>query len=223
MDRRAAPNPTVDVVLPVLNEVEALPWVLSRFPDGYRPLVVDNGSDDDSAALAARLGATVVQEPQRGFGAACWRGLVSATSDIVAFMDCDGSLDPQQLSLVIEPIRNGRADLALGRRRALPGAWPVHARVANRALALELRRRSGTRLQDIGPLRAAHRRSLLDLGLADRRFGWPLEMVVKAAHADWRIAEVAVDYRPRAGGRSKVSGNLRGSLCAMRDMAAVLR
>jgi glycosyltransferase involved in cell wall biosynthesis len=213
----------VDVILPVLNEVEALPWVLSRFPAGYRPLVIDNGSDDGSAGVAARLGATVIQAPERGFGAACWRGLVSATSDIVAFMDCDGSLDPRQLPVVVEPIRQGHADLMLGRRRALPGAWPAHARVANRALALELRRRSGTRLHDIGPLRAAHRRSLLDLGLADRRFGWPLEMVVKAAQADWRIAEVAVDYRPRVGGRSKVSGSLRGSLRAARDMAAVLR
>jgi dTDP-L-rhamnose 4-epimerase len=213
----------VDVILPVLNEVEALPWVLSRFPAGYRPLVVDNGSDDGSARVAARLGASVVEEPLRGFGAACWRGLVSAGSDIVAFMDCDGSLDPRRLPVVVEPIRHGHADLMLGRRRALPGAWPAHARVANHALALELRRRSGTRLHDIGPLRAAHRLALLDLGLADRRFGWPLEMVVKAAQANWRIAEAAVDYRPRAGGRSKVSGDLRGTLRAMRDMAAVLR
>jgi dTDP-L-rhamnose 4-epimerase len=213
----------VDVILPVLNEVEALPWVLSRFPAGYRPLVVDNGSDDGSAELATQLGATVVAEPLRGFGAACWRGLVSATTDVVAFMDCDGSLDPRQLPDVVAPIVHSHADLVLGRRRALPGAWPAHARVANRALALELRRRTGTRLHDIGPLRAARRRELLDLELVDRRFGWPLEMVVKAAQADWRIAEVAVEYRPRSGGRSKVTGSLRGTLRAMRDMAAVLR
>jgi glycosyltransferase involved in cell wall biosynthesis len=213
----------IDVILPVLNEVAALPSVLSRFPAGYRPLVVDNGSDDGSGQLAAELGATVVSEPLRGFGAACWAGLVNARSDLVAFMDCDGSLDPRELPLLAEPVLRDRADLTLGRRRAEPGAWPAHARLANRALAFELRRRAGIRVYDLGPMRVARRQALIDLDLADRRFGWPLEMVVKAAQANWRIAELPVSYRRRAGGRSKVSGSVRGTLRAVRDMAAVLR
>lgn len=213
----------IDVILPVLNEVEALPGVLSRFPPGYRPLVVDNGSDDGSGQLAAELGATVVSEPLRGFGAACWAGLVNAGSDLVAFMDCDGSLDPRELPLLAEPVQRDRADLALGRRCAAAGAWPAHARLANRALAFELRRRAGIRVRDLGPMRVARRQALLELELADRRFGWPLEMVVKAAQADWRIIELPVSYRRRVGGRSKVSGSVRGTMRAVRDMAGVLR
>ena len=103
------------------------------------------------------------------------------------------------------------------------GAWPLHARLANRALALELRRRAGIRSRDIGPMRCARREALLGLGLADRGSGWPLEMVVRAHAAGWRIGEVPVSYRPRAGGRSKVSGTVRGTIKAARDMGAVLR
>jgi dTDP-L-rhamnose 4-epimerase len=114
------------------------------------------------------------------------------------------------------------ADLVLGARHAEPGAWPLHARVANRALTLELRRRSGVALTDLGPMRTARRAALLDLGLADRRFGYPLEMVVRAAAAGWRIAEVPVPYRRRAG-RSKVTGTVRGTARTVRDMALVLR
>jgi glycosyltransferase involved in cell wall biosynthesis len=216
----------IDVILPVLNEVEALPGVLSRFPPGYRPLVVDNGSDDGSGQLAAKLGATVVSEPLRGFGAACWAGLVNAGSDLVAFMDCDGSLDPRELPRVTDPVTNHTVDLMLGARRPTTlAAWPWHARLANRALALELTRRSpagAPRLTDIGPMRAANRGALLDLGLRDRRFGWPLEMILKAAAAAWRIGETPVIYRPRAAGESKVSGSLTGTVKAIRDMGALL-
>jgi glycosyltransferase involved in cell wall biosynthesis len=210
-----------DVVLPVLDERDALPWVLERMPAGYAPIVVDNGSSDGSGALAARLGARVVTEPQPGFGAACWAGLRAAEAEVVCFMDCDASFDPRQLPRVADPVAGGRADLVLGARAAGAGAWPAHARIANAALAWELRRRTGTPLRDLGPMRAARRTALLGLGLRDRRFGWPLEMVLRAAAAGWRIDEVVVDCHPRAG-RSKVTGTVRGTVRAVRDMAAVL-
>jgi glycosyltransferase involved in cell wall biosynthesis len=208
-----------DVILPVLDEREALPWVLARMPAGYEPIVVDNGSRDGSGALAERLGARIVREHARGFGAACFAGLLAARADVVCFMDCDASLDPRDLPLVAEPVAGGDADLVLGARR---GAGPVHARLANRALAFELRRRTGARLTDLGPMRAARREALLALGVRDRRFGWPLEMVLRAGAAGWAIEEVEVGYHPRAG-RSKVTGTIRGTARAVRDMAAVLR
>jgi glycosyltransferase involved in cell wall biosynthesis len=208
-----------DVILPVLDERAALPGVLSRLPSGYEPIVVDNGSSDGSGALARRLGAMVVDEPVPGFGAACFAGLLAARADVVCFMDCDGSLDGCDLPAVADPVTAGDADLVLGARR---GSSPLHARVANRALALELRRRSGLRLTDIGPMRAARREPLLALGIVDRRFGWPLEMVLRAAHAGWTVREVAVGHHPRVG-RSKVTGTARGTARAVRDMVAVLR
>lgn len=211
-----------DVLLPVLDEADAIPWVLERMPDGYRPIVVDNGSSDGSARVAAEGGALVVTEPRRGFGAACYTGLSAATDDVVCFMDCDASLDPGELSQVADPVRGGAAELVLGRRLPLDGAWPLHARIANRALAAELSRRAGIRLRDLGPMRAAPREALLDLGMADRRFGWPLEMVLRAARAGWRVREVEVTYRPRMG-RSKVTGTVRGTARAVGDMARVMR
>jgi glycosyltransferase involved in cell wall biosynthesis len=211
----------IDVVLPVLDEVGALPWVLGRMPDGVHAIVADNGSTDGSADLARTLGAEVVTEPRRGFGAACWAGLHAATADVVCFMDCDGSLDPGDLPRIFGPVVRDEADLVLAARHADRGAWPLPARVANRAIALELRRRTGIRLHDLGPMRAARRRALLDLGIEDRRFGWPLEMVVRAQAAGWRIAEDDVRYRSREG-RSKVTGTVRGFARTVRDMAEVL-
>jgi glycosyltransferase involved in cell wall biosynthesis len=213
----------IDVVLPVLDEAEALPWVLGRMPEGYRALVADNGSSDGSPELAERLGAQVVREPQRGFGAACFAGLSTASTELVCFMDCDGSFDPADLPRVADPVLADEADLMLGSRRAARGAWPLHARLANKALTLELRRRSGIRLSDIGPMRCARRAELLALGLRDRRFGWPLEMVLRAATEGWRVREVPVDYSARGGGRSKVTGTVRGTARTVRDMAAALR
>ena len=207
-----------DVVLPVLNEREAIPWVLERMPAGFDPIVVDNGSSDGSGPLAAALGARVVHEPRPGFGAACFAGLSAAGAEVVCFMDCDASFDPRELPLVADPVAAGAADLVLGARR---GGGPLHGRIANRALALELRRRSGVRLTDLGPMRAARRGPLQALGIRDRRFGWPLEMVVRAAAAGWEIREVPVSHLPRRG-RSKVTGTVRGTLRAVRDMAAVL-
>ena len=212
----------IDVVLPCLNEAGALPWVLSRMPSGYRPIVADNGSVDDSASIATDYGARVVPVPQRGFGAACHAGLLEASSDIVCVMDADASFDPADLPAVSDPVLVGDADLMLGRRSVRgKGAWPLHARIGNRVLAAELRRRVGVPLRDLGPMRAARRKSLLALPMSDRRFGYPLEMVVRAAEAGWRIAETDVPYYPRTG-KSKVTGTVGGTVRTVRDMRRVL-
>jgi dTDP-L-rhamnose 4-epimerase len=211
-----------DVVLPALDEARAMPWVLGRIPDGYRPIVVDNGSTDPTATIAAALGATVVSEPQRGFGAACWAGLQAATADVVCFMDCDGSLDPVVLPSLVAYVERGEADLVVGARIAARRAWPLHARLANRVLARQVRWRTGLRLADLGPMRAARRQPLVDLELTDRRSGWPLEMVLRAHHAGWTIRSVPTEYRERAG-RSKVTGTVRGTLRAVQDMSRLLR
>jgi glycosyltransferase involved in cell wall biosynthesis len=214
----------VDVVLPCLDEAAALPGVLAALPAGYRAIVVDNGSSDGSAEVAAAHGATVVHEPRRGYGAAVHTGLERATAEIVCFLDADGSLDPAGLPGLVRPVADGRARLAVGRRVPVGrGTWPWHARAGNRVLATILRRR-GLPVSDIAPIRAARRADLLELGVRDRAFGYPLELLIRAADAGWPVVELAVPYRPRAAGtRSKVSGSVRGTLRAVRDMAGVLR
>jgi glycosyltransferase involved in cell wall biosynthesis len=220
---RAQRGTTIDVVLPCLDEADSLPWLLARLPPGYHAVVADNGSTDGSAQIAAGLGATVVTVPQRGFGAAAHAGLEAATADVVCFCDADGTMDPAELPRVVDPVRADEFDLVLGRRRPTRGAWPVHARIANTALTHMLRRRTGLHLHDLGPMRAARRTALLDLGLTDRRFGYPLQMVTRAADQDWRVQEVDVTYGVRtAGSRSKVTGTVRGTIRTVRDMRAVL-
>nr|WP_202525368.1 glycosyltransferase family 2 protein [Streptomyces sp. SID4926] len=208
--------------MPCLDEAEALPWVLGRIPPGWRAIVVDNGSRDGSARIAEDLGALVVREPVRGFGAACHAGLRAASADIVCFCDCDASLDPGLLVPFVREVVAGEADLVLGRRRPTArGAWPAHARAGNVALSRLLRRRTGLRLHDLGPLRAARREALLALALTDRRSGYPLQMVVRASDAGWRVREHDVPYLPRAGA-SKVTGTWRGTWHAVQDMRRVL-
>ncbi|MFF3263079.1 glycosyltransferase family 2 protein [Streptomyces sp. DT20] len=214
--------PRADIVLPCLDEAAALPAVLGAIPRGWRAIVVDNGSTDGSAELARSLGATVVHEPRRGFGSACHAGLLAAEAEYVCFCDCDGSLDPGLLPGFVRRIADGESDLLLGRRRPdRLGAWPLHARAGNLALSRLLRRRTGLRLHDLGPMRAARRTDLLALGLTDRRSGYPLQMVVRAADAGLRVAETDVPYLSRTG-KSKVTGTWRGTWHAVRDMRAVL-
>lgn len=210
------------MILPALNEAAAIPWVLGRMPDGYRAIVVDNGSTDSTAQLAAEHGALVVAEQQQGFGAACWAGLQAATSDIVCFMDCDASLDPLALPLVTAYVEHGDADLVIGARIAGRGAWPPHARLANKVLAFQVRRKTGLELDDLGPMRAMRRDALIDLGMTDRRSGWPLEMVLRAVQAGLRVRNVPVEYTERSG-RSKVTGTVSGTVRAVKDMSRILR
>ncbi len=219
MNREGPVGP--DVILPALNEAGALPRVLAALPAGYRAIVVDNGSTDGTPDVARSLGAMVVTASQRGFGAACWAGLQAATADIVCFMDADASFDAAELPRVVGPVIAGEADLVMGARQPVPGSWPVHARIANRFLAFEIRRRANVPVHDLGPMRAVNRVALLELGMTDRRSGWPLEMVLRGRQAGWRIAEVPVTYRPRIG-KSKVTGTFRGTWRAVTDMSRIL-
>lgn len=214
---------SVDVILPCLNEADALPALLAEIPSSYRAIIVDNGSTDGSARIAADLGATVVTAERRGYGSAVHAGLMAATAPIVVCCDADGSFDMRQLDRVIDPIRRGDADLMLGRRVTVTAsAWPVHARIANAVLLWFVRRRMKVELRDLGPMRAADRERLVQLAVADRRSGYPLELVLRARRAGWRIDEVAVDYRPRVG-RSKITGTVRGTAQAISDMLRMLR
>ena len=213
----------VDVVLPCLDEAAALPGELTALPAGYRAIVVDNGSTDGSPEIAARYGATVVHEPRRGYGAAVHTGLSCASAEIVCFLDADGSLDPAELVPLVAAVSSG-VQLAVGRRVPVSrGVWPWHARMGNRVLATVLRRR-GLPVSDIACMRAVRRADLLALDVRDRAFGYPLELLVRATEAGWSVLERDVAYGPRAAGtRSKVSGSVRGTLRAVRDMAGVLR
>lgn len=220
-------HPDVDVVLPCLDEEHALPHVLSRLPAGYRAIVVDNGSTDASADVAISLGALVITEPRRGFGSAVHAGLSAASAPIVAICDADASFDLAELPRLVALLGSGvpggaGADLVLGRRiTSTRGAWPLHARLANRYLAARVRRSTGAVLHDLGPMRVSSTSALQALELTDRRSGYPLEMILRAAQAGWRIAETDVAYSPRIG-RSKVTGTVRGTLHAVSDMSRLL-
>lgn len=217
------PDCPVTVVLPCLNEAESLPGVLAAVPEGYRVVVVDNNSTDGTAEVADRCGATVVAETTPGYGAAVHAGVEAAETPIVAVLDGDGSLDPQDLPTLVDDVERG-ADMAIGRRRATPGlTWPWHARLGTAAVCWRLRSRYGLPVHDIAPMRVARRDAVLGLGVTDRRSGYPLELLVRAAQAGWTVVERDVAYGPRTGGTSKVSGSVRGSAIAALDFMKVIR
>ena len=216
------PDRPVTVVLPCLNEAASLPGVLADLPDGYRALVVDNNSTDETAEVARRHGAEVVAESRPGYGAAVHAGVVAATTPIVAVLDADGSLDPRELPALVDDVEDG-ADMAIGRRRAVPGLkWPWHARLGTAAVCWRLRTRHGLAVHDIAPMRVARRDALLALGVTDRRSGYPLELLVRAAQAGWTVTERDVAYGARTGGTSKVSGSVKGSAIAAWDFWKVI-
>jgi glycosyltransferase involved in cell wall biosynthesis len=212
-----------DVVIPCRDEAAALPLVLAGVPDGFRPIVVDNGSSDGTAQVARELGAEVVDEPRPGYGAAVHTGVLAATAEYLAVVDGDDSMGLDELPRLLAAVRDG-ATMAVGRRRPVGrGVWPWHARIGTTMLATWLRRSSGFGVHDLAPMRVCRRADLLALDIRDRRFGYPLELMLKAARAGWTVTEVDIAYRPRAAGtRSKVSGSLRGTTRAARDFAAVL-
>ncbi|MCW2655613.1 MAG: glycosyl transferase [Mycobacterium sp.] len=211
------PDCSVTVVLPCLNEAASLPGVLAAVPVGYRPLVVDNNSTDGTGEVARRHGADVVIETRPGYGSAVHAGVVAATTPIVAVLDADGSLDPAELPLMVAELDRG-ADLVTGRRRPVRGLrWHWHARLGTAAVSWRLRTRYGLPVHDIAPIRVTRREPLVELGVVDRRSGYPVELLMRAAAAGWRVVERDVGYGPRTGGKSKVSGSLRGSVIAAVD------
>ncbi|HZA11197.1 glycosyltransferase family 2 protein [Mycobacterium sp.] len=212
----------VTVVLPCLNEAASLPGVLASMPGGYRALVVDNNSTDGTADVARRHGADVVAEQRAGYGSAVHAGVMAATTEIVAVLDADGSLDARELPALVDELDRG-ADMAIGRRRAVDGLkWPWHARLGTAAVCWRLRTRYGLPVHDIAPMRVARREALLELDVTDRRSGYPLELLVRAAQAGWRVVERDVAYGPRTGGKSKVSGSVGGSFIAALDFWRVI-
>jgi len=193
---------------------------LARVPRGlYQQIIVaDNGSRDRTAEIARCAGATVVAEPQRGYGAACLRALANLPpdTDTVVFMDADSSDDPREAAALLEPILKGRADFVLGSRtlgKAEKGSLQPHQRVGNALATFLIRVLFGYRYTDLGPFRAIRLDALRKLDMRDRNYGWTIEMQIKAVRRKLRIEEVPVSYRNRIG-VSKVSGNLKASVLA---------
>jgi glycosyltransferase involved in cell wall biosynthesis len=205
------------LILPALNEAAVVGELVRRVPRDVvdEIIVVDNGSTDATAQVAAAAGARVVSEPRRGYGAACFAGVsaLSPDADVAVFLDADGSQHPEEIPLVLDPVRAGVADLVLG-ARTLAGRHPLHATAGTRLVARYVAWRWGVPVSDLGPLRAIRVDLLQSLDLRDRASGWPVEMVVKAAVRSARIREVPVSHVPRLAGASKVSGTFVGSLRA---------
>lgn len=214
-----------DLVIPCRDEALALPAVLAAVPRGFRPLVVDNGSNDPTADVAYENGASVVFEPSPGYGAAVHTGVEAAEAQYVAVIDGDGSMDPAELPALLADVRDGGSTMCVGRRRPVSArVWPWHARAGTSALAWLIRRRSGLPIHDLAPMRVCRREDLLRLDVRDRRFGYPLELMLKAARAGWTVRERDIAYTERASGsRSKVSGSVRGTTLTALDFAKVLR
>jgi glycosyltransferase involved in cell wall biosynthesis len=207
------------VIIPALNEEASIGQVLSEIPpQGVdEVIVVDGGSTDDTVAIARAAGATVIHEPIRGYGRACATGLAAAQGDIVVFVDADGADDPTQLPDLLAPVLDGQAEMALGSRlggQLEAGAMPAHQRFGNWLSAGLIRVLYGLPLTDLSPFRAVVRQRLLDLDMREMTYGWPTEMIVKAARRGWRVVEIPARYRPRLGGRSKISGTVKGTVMA---------
>jgi len=223
LDRPAADRYLVKVnvvaIIPALNEEGSIGQVVAGLPRDVvsQVIVVDNGSTDRTAEVARAAGAVVVSQPERGYGAACHAGLMaSAGADLLVFLDGDRSDVPEETPLILDPIFTRQADLVIGSRlagRREPGAMPPHAMFGNWLASKVLRALYRVGITDLGSFRAIRRIALLELGMQERTFGWPVEMIAKAARRGYRIVEVPVSYRRRIG-RSKVAGTVKGSLLA---------
>lgn len=216
----------IDVIIPALNEAAAISKVIKEVPDRVRSIVVvDNGSTDRTGEIAAALGAKVVRETRRGYGYACLAGIASVNHpDVVVFLDGDYSDFPKEMDLLLKPIIAGDADLVIGSRLAgniQPGAMHWHAYLGNWFLSWLVTRITRSEVSDIGPFRAITWECLQAINLQEGRYGWTLEMMLKAVHHGFRMKEVPVSYRPRLG-KSKVSGSPVASLKASLVMLATV-
>jgi glycosyltransferase involved in cell wall biosynthesis len=217
------------LIIPALNEADCLGQLLAEVPASqlHQVIVVDNGSTDETAGVAREAGAYVIDEPRRGYGFACAAGAAAADGDVLVFMDGDGSFVPHELVKLVTPITQDEADLVLGARRfqaSERNVMPTHQRFGNNLFAWWLRRRYGLIVTDLGPFRAIRRELLLEMDMQEHTYGWPLEMIIKAARAHKRILETPVTYRPRIAGQSKVGGTLQGTvLAAYRYFSVMLR
>ena len=220
---------SVTVIIPALNEEESIDQVLASIPADVvdEILVVDGGSSDGTVSIARAGGARVVHEPQRGYGRACAAGVRATSGDIVLFLDADGADDPSQIPDLLAPLLATRADMVLGSRLAgeiapgcllSAGAMPWHQRFGNQLAAWLIRRLYGLPITDLSPFRAVDREHLLGLEMEEMSYGWPTEMIVKASRRGWQVVEIPVRYRPRMGGRSKISGTVRGTALATYDI-----
>jgi glycosyltransferase involved in cell wall biosynthesis len=216
----------ISVVIPTLNEAQAIAEVVAGVPKDAvaQIIVVDNGSTDGTAERAIAAGAQVIHEPRRGYGSACLAGAKAArSSDIIVFLDGDRSDDPRQLDLIVAPLIQQQADLTIGSRiggELERGSMPLHGRLGNRFIVFILRGLYGVRITDIGSFRAIRTRALFNLNMEQMTYGWPVEMVVKAARKGLRIKSIPIRYRKRIG-VSKVTGTLRGSILAASYMFLV--
>jgi glycosyltransferase involved in cell wall biosynthesis len=212
----------IAIIIPALNEEDALQQLLAELPRDFAQwiIVVDNGSTDETAAVARSAGAIVASEPTRGYGRACLKGLQTASdlgAEILIYMDGDGSDDPTDLPMMLEPLKEGRTDFVIGSRvdrRSERGAIPPQARLGNWLVSRMISTLYHVHIHDIGSFRVIRRSALATLHMSEMTFGWPVEMLVKAARARYQIVELPIHYRKRSHGRSKVAGTVIGSVKA---------
>jgi glycosyltransferase involved in cell wall biosynthesis len=209
----------VSVIIPTRNEAQAIGRVIGDLPRDLvtEVVVVDSNSFDGTPEIAARMGARVILETRRGYGQACLTGIASADApDVLVFLDGDYSDRPAELSLLLAPIAEGRADITIGSRLAgprTPGALPWHARFGNWLAASLITNLYGVKISDLGPFRAARADTLRAVALEETTYGWAVELILKGAIQGFRIVEVPVSYHPRIG-KSKISGTFRGTVGA---------